>query len=134
MAKKDNDGANTANPEAVERWVTEIEKHFDTLASLQGAYMKECADVRQLIKKAKKAAKGENVNVAALNGVLELRKKMRSIEKAREELEAEDILDEVDMMLEALGGFEDTPLGGAAVDRAKAKQDRKNKALASLNN
>lgn len=116
-------GSNGFDPTIVQRFVKDIERHKETLLSYQGAYMKQCRDVRDLIKKSKELAKGEGIPLKQLNALLKERDLNRKIEKLRADFEDQEDLDTYDQLKEALGDFGDLPLGAAALDAKKGDDD-----------
>jgi hypothetical protein len=116
-------GSNGFDPTIVQRFVKEIEKHKETLLSYQGSYMKQCRDVRDMIKKAKELAKGEGIPTKQLNALLKERDLQRKLEGIREDFEDQEDLDTYDQLKEALGDFGELPLGAAALDAKKQDDD-----------
>lgn len=101
-----------------QRWVGEIERHFETLDSLRGSYMNECRQVRELIADCYARAKDAGLPKRALKAVIKTREMQRKIDALREDL-CEDGLDEdYDRIRTALGDFADTPLGANALKDA----------------
>lgn len=101
-------GHNSVDPKKIEMFVSRIERLMD---EKKAAVEEFNAD----IKEAKEEAKGEGVNVAALNHVLRERK----LERKFLELE-HDTKDFVERIRHAIGDLANTPLGQAAIDRATA--------------
>lgn len=117
--------ANTIDPTTAKRFVGEIEKCFEELASLQGSYMNACAGVRTRIKDWKDAANEAGLPRKALNIELKRRELQRKLEAVTDDID-EDVVDLADQIREALGGMADLPLGQAAVDAAdKGKKPAK---------
>jgi uncharacterized protein (UPF0335 family) len=103
----------------VGRWVGEIERHFETLASYQGEYMSRCRPVRESIAACYDTAKGAGIPPKELRAVIKERKFLRQIEANREKLE-EDQQETLDQIKHALGMVADLPLGEAALKRSEA--------------
>lgn len=113
MAQPGNNGFESAN-----RFVSEIEKHFETLDTYRGEYMKRCRDVRDLIAGAYDRAKDAGVPKKELKAVISARKLEARLKGIREDLE--DGAETFDMIRHALGDLAELPLGTAALDRAAA--------------
>ena len=105
--------------EAAERWVKEIERHHDTLASYQGEYMSRCRPVRESIAGCYDAAKEAGIPRKELKAVIKERKFLKQIEANRARLE-EDEQETLDQIKHALGMLSELPLGDAALKRSQA--------------
>lgn len=114
-------GSNGFDSTIVQRFVKEIEKHKETLLSYQGSYMKQCREVRDMIKKSKELAKGEGIPTKQLNALLKERDLLRKLEGIREDFEDQEDLETYDQIKEALGDFGLSPLGQAVL-AAKAAE------------
>jgi hypothetical protein len=106
--------SNGFDPSTVQQFVKDIERHFETLRSHQGEYMNRCKGVRDLIARAKDAAKEAGIPKKALNSLLKERELLRKIDGIRESFEDEEDLETYEALVEALGPLADTPLGRAA--------------------
>ena len=110
----------TTNGFAVaQRWVEEIERHHETLASYQGEYLNRCKSVRELISGCYDAAKDAGIPHAELRAVIKERQLLAKIEAMREDMEPEQ-RETLDQIKFALGMIADLPLGEAAMARSEA--------------
>lgn len=110
----------TTNGFAVaQRWVDEIERHHETLATYQGEYMARCRSVRELITGCYDAAKDAGIPRAELRGVIKERQLLAKIEALREDMEPEQ-RETLDQIKHALGMLSDLPLGEVALARSDA--------------
>lgn len=100
-------------------FVADIERHFETLESYRGEYMRRCRDVRDLIAQTYDRAKDAGVPKKELKAVIKARELERKIEALRENLD-EDGAETFDQIRHALGDLADLPLGDAALKRAQA--------------
>ena len=98
----------------------EIDRQDDELASLRGSYMADCQGPRAAIKEIKGRAREEGINLVAFNELLAQHRSARAEQKRLSQLEPDD-LDAFNLLEQALGEFVDTPLGEAALNRAKPK-------------
>lgn len=105
--------------ESAERWVTEIERHHETLATYQGEYMARCRTVRESISGCYDAAKESGIPVKELRAVIKERQLHKKIEALRENLDEEQA-ETFDQIKHALGMLNDLPLGEAALKRSEA--------------
>ena len=111
--------ANTVDEGAAKRWMHEIERCDEELASERGAYMARCKGIRDRIKDIYELASSDGVPRTALRTLRKERELIRKIKSLTAELDGEDI-DLVDQVRVALGPFGDLPLGAAAVEAAEA--------------
>lgn len=105
--------------ESAERWVKEIERHHETLATYQGEYMARCRTVRESISGCYDAAKESGIPVKELRAVIKERTLLRKIEGIRGNLDDEQV-ETFDQIKHALGMLSDLPLGDAALKRSAA--------------
>lgn len=98
--------------------LSEIAEVDDELATLKGEYMAACKGPRQRIKEILATAKESGINIVAFREVLAKHRDDRKQERRIADLEADDA-SAYELMLDALGEFADTPLGKAALGRAK---------------
>jgi hypothetical protein len=112
--------SNGFSPDQLNAYLAPIDKADEELASLRGEYMADCKGPRASIKNAKKLAKHAGINMAAFNELVETRRAARAKEQRLAKLEYSD-LDDYNAMIAALGEFGDTPLGAAALERAKPR-------------
>jgi hypothetical protein len=118
MAKKLGEQVgNGFDPAIVMRFVTDIERYEEAMASKQGEYMAYCKGQRELINAALDRAKDAGVPKKELKAALKIRKLKRKIEDVCDDLE-EDERETLDMIRSALGDLADTPLGMAAAGAA----------------
>ena len=99
----------------------EIDKQDDELASLRGSYMEDCKGPRSAIKEIKGRAREEGINLVAFNELLAQHRTARAEQKRLAQMEPDDV-DAFNLLEQALGEFVDTPLGAAAMDKARPKQ------------
>ena len=99
------------------KYLIEIDKADDELATLQSQYMTSCKRPRGWLRDTMASAKEAGINMSAFRTMVAGHRAQRKQEKKIAELESDDAAD-FDAMVEALGAFGDTPLGGAALDRA----------------
>ncbi|PZR88380.1 MAG: hypothetical protein DI537_23875 [Stutzerimonas stutzeri] len=105
--------------ESAERWVKEIERHHETLATYQGEYMARCRPVRESIAGCYDAAKEAGIPRKELKAVIKERRFLKQIEANRAKLE-EDEQETLDQIKHALGMLSDLPLGETALKRSAA--------------
>lgn len=103
----------------LKRFVGEIDKHKEAMASRQGEYMKFCRDQRELISGVFDRAKDAGIPRAELKAVLKERDLQKKIEALREDMEPEQA-ETFDQIKHALGMIADLPLGDAALKRSAA--------------
>lgn len=102
-----------------QRWVDEIERHHETLASYQGEYMARCRSVRELITGCFDAAKEAGIPRVELRAVIKERQLLAKLEAMREAMEPEQ-RETLDQIKHALGMIADLPLGEVALARSEA--------------
>lgn len=112
--------SNGFDPDQLNAFLATIDKADDELASLRGTYMQDCKGPRASIKNAKALAKKAGLNPAAFSEVVETRRAQRAEKQRLAKLEYSD-LDDYNAMIAALGEFGDTPLGAAALAKAKPR-------------
>jgi hypothetical protein len=103
---------------ALNGFLAQIAEVDDELMSLKGEYMAACKAPRQKIKSILAEVREGGVNLTAFREILTRHRDARRAERRIADLEADD-LDAYSMMEQALGEFGNTPLGQAALDRAK---------------
>ena len=101
--------------------IVEIDTQDDELASFARAYMEDCKGPRAAIKEIKGRAREEGINPVAFNELLAQHRTARAEQKRLAAMEPDD-RDAFNLLEQALGEFVDTPLGAAAMNRAKPKQ------------
>jgi hypothetical protein len=109
---------NGFNPDQLSNHLRIIDEADDELASLLGTYRADCKGPRARVKNAMAMAKDQGINMTAFRELVAAHRAQRKIEKRVADLEADDH-DDFQAMVEALGEFGDTPLGAAAINRAK---------------
>jgi hypothetical protein len=108
--------------ETLNGFLDQVAKQDVELASLRGEYMAACKGPRQRIKEILATAKESDINMVAFRQLLTKRRDELAQERRIADLEDDD-RSAYDQMLDALGEFGDTPLGKAALDRAKGGGD-----------
>lgn len=121
MAREQRDGSNGKHDgELIERYLGEIDKADDALTELKVEHMSACKGPRGKIRALMKEARETLPSIEAFRTIVAAHRSERKIEQRIAELEADD-LQEFERMQEALGAFADTPLGDAALKKAKPK-------------
>lgn len=113
-------GHNGVKAEQLNSYLATIDDADDELASMLGAFRASCKGPRDRIKNAKAMAKEAGVNPVAFAELIAARRAERAKQKRLGDLEADD-LDDYNAMVTALGEFGDTPLGSAALAKAKPR-------------
>lgn len=116
------EGDNGFDPDQLGKYLDEIDRADDELLKLKTEHMASCKAPRGRIKQTMKEARGAGINMAAFRTIVAKHRADRKIEEQIAELEKDDLAD-FEEMQRALGDFGDTPLGAAALDRAKPKTD-----------
>ena len=114
------EGHNGFNADELNSYLDTIDNADNELASLLGGYRASCKGPRDRIKNAKLMAKEAGINMTAFNEVVAGHRAKRRQEKRVNDLEADDRAD-YEHMVDALGEFGDTPLGAAALAKAKPR-------------
>ena len=106
--------------EEIKRFLGMISDQHDELDKLKSAYMTKCKGPRGKLKNIMKEARDSEINLNAFR--VEVKKYLdeRKHQKRLAGLEDDDA-EAYNMIVEALGGLGDTPLGKAALARAKPK-------------
>jgi uncharacterized protein YeeX (DUF496 family) len=112
------DDTNAITQKQVEPFMRKIESFLRDLDSERGAYMNRCKGIKSAIAESINDAKEAGIPKTAMLAALETVKLQRRINKIRAKLE-EDAALEHDMIIAAVEGMEDLPLGIAAVEREK---------------
>jgi hypothetical protein len=118
----DDSETNGYDPEEVKGFLDEIEHEQDELDALKIDHLNACKGPRGKIKKVLKAVKDAEIDVEAFKVAVKKRLADRKHLKRVEELEA-DSANAYEMIQAALGAFADTPLGEAALRRARGGDD-----------
>lgn len=116
MAKKAND-TNSPADEDVKAAVKAIEERYDDLASERGTYMQKCKRIREGMANDYEAAGNRGISKKLLKKIIQERTYERKIDALTADLEPDE-RSELEMLVEKLGAFADTPLGQAAVAQA----------------
>lgn len=103
----------------LKRFVTDIERHHETIASYKGEHAQRVKSVQELITEVFDRAKDAGIPRKELKAVIKERRLLVQIENIREELE-EDQQETLDQLKHALGMLSDLPLGEAAQKRSAA--------------
>jgi hypothetical protein len=116
-------GHNGYDSEQLERFLHAIDREHDELDKLKSEYMIECKGPRGRIRETMKTAKESGISMIAFREIVAKHLADRKFNKRLDELE-DDERSAVEQMMEALGeDFVTTPLGSAALDRAKAADE-----------
>jgi uncharacterized protein (UPF0335 family) len=111
---------NAPTSEQVQAAIHNIEVCKEELLSERGAYMQRCRQIREGIAATYDTAKSQRINVKALRAKVKQRKLERDHAEVRNRLEADE-QNQLDLMTHLLGDLANTPLGQAAVARAKSE-------------
>jgi uncharacterized protein (UPF0335 family) len=106
-------------------YLDEIDRYDDELDSIRGRYMEECKGPRDAIKEIIVSAKDAGHNPVAFRELLKTHRADRAEEKRIAKMDLADRAD-YDTMLAAFGEFGDTPLGAAALEKAKQSEEALN--------
>jgi hypothetical protein len=109
---------NGITQDQVEPFMRKVESFLRDLESERGAYMNRCKGLRSAIEETLDDAKTAGIPKASMKAALKTIELQRRINKLRAKLE-EDAALEHDMIIAAVEGMEDLPLGIAAVEREK---------------
>jgi len=114
-------GANGFDAEQLNSYLEQIDDADDALLRLKSEHMTACKAPRAKIKGVMKEARAAGIGMAAFRTLVAKHRSERKIEEQIAELEADDKAD-FEEMQRALGDFGDTPLGEAALAKAKPLQ------------
>lgn len=103
----------------LKRFVSDIERHHETIASYKGEHAQRVKSVQELITEVFDRAKDSGIPRKELKAVIKERRLLVQIENLREELE-DDQQETLDQIKHALGMIADLPLGEAAMARSDA--------------
>jgi hypothetical protein len=115
MAK---DGSNGATPEQVKEAFDDIIGFYTELASERGTYMQRARQIRERMSEVYDSAAEKGITRRVLKAKVKEHLTQEKLLAIREGLEDDDRL-EFDKLAEVLGDFGGTPLGAAALDKAK---------------
>lgn len=103
----------------LKRFVGDIERHHETIASYKGEHAQRVKSVQEMISEVFDRAKDAGIPRKELKAVIKERRLLVQIENIREELE-DDQQETLDQIKHALGMLADLPLGEAAAARSEA--------------
>jgi hypothetical protein len=114
------DAGNGGPLKGLEGYLKEIDSQDDELDTLRAEYMNACKGPRSIIKDIMGSAREAELNMKAFRTLVHKHRAERRHEKR---LAGLDLVDQSAFheMVDALGEFADTPLGNAAVQRAKTE-------------
>jgi hypothetical protein len=113
---------NGYDKDQLQSYLDEVAEQDDALLSLKSDYMNACKGPRSKIKDILARAKEADINMVAFREVLAKHRDVREQERRIADLEDDD-RSAFELMLDALGEFGNTPLGQAALDRAKQSDE-----------
>lgn len=103
-------------------YFAEIDLFDDEIDRLRGTYLERCKGPREAIREILQSVKDADLNVIAFKILLREHRELRRHEKRVAELDLVDKSD-YESMAAALGDFGATPLGDAALKKAKKKDE-----------
>jgi uncharacterized protein (UPF0335 family) len=103
----------------LKRFVGEIEKHHDQIASYKGEHAQRVKSVQEMISDIYDRAKDSGIPKKQLKAVIRERDLLKKIEGLREDMEDEQA-ETFDQIKFALGMLSDLPLGEVALKRSDA--------------
>lgn len=103
----------------LKRFVGEIEKHHDQIASYKGEHAQRVKSVQEMISDVYDRAKDAGIGKKQLKAVIRERDLTKKIEAIREDMEEEEA-ETFDQIKHALGMLSDLPLGETALKRSAA--------------
>jgi uncharacterized protein (UPF0335 family) len=110
---------NKIDPDVADRYVQRIEQLLDDIATLQAENAERCQNIREDIKEIYHDAREAGLAPKPLKALIRVRELSRKAHAVRKKLDL-DQLSEFEQLVEALGEFAETPLGGAALAAAEA--------------
>jgi len=117
MARKASENVNSPDDVDVQAAVKNIEERYVDLASERGTYMLKCRRIREGMANDYEAAGNRGISKKLLKKIIKERDYERKIDALTADLEPDE-RSELEMLVEKLGAFADTPLGQAAVAKA----------------
>jgi len=117
MARKASENVNSPEDTDVQAAVKNIEERYVDLASERGTYMLKCRRIREGMANDYEAAGNRGISKKLLKKIIKERDYERKIDALTADLEPDE-RSELEMLVEKLGAFADTPLGQAAVAKA----------------
>jgi hypothetical protein len=118
MARKASENVNSPDDVDVQAAVKNIEERYQDLASERGTYMLKCRRIREGMANDYEAAGNRGISKKLLKKIIKERDYERKIDALTADLEPDE-RSELEMLVEKLGAFADTPLGQAAVAKAE---------------
>ena len=115
------EGYNGYDGEQLKGYLDEIAHHDNELLDLKIDYMNRCRGPRAQIREIMATAKEAGVNMKAFRERARNMREDNARERRIAKLEADDLQD-YEAMCEALGDYGSTPLGEAALKRAKQNE------------
>lgn len=113
-----------------EEFLERVENIEKDMESERGAYMAKCKSFREDIKTVLSEAEGEGFSPKVLKIILQERKLIKKIKDAPNGLDI-DATSQYDALTTALGAFQDTELGTAALDAARKAAQKDGSAAAT---
>lgn len=111
--------SNGFDAEVLKRFVGEIERHHDQIASYKGEHAQRVKSVQEMISDVYDRAKDAGVPKKQLKAVIKERGLLKKIEGLRDDME-DDQAETFDQIKFALGMIADLPLGEATLARSSA--------------
>jgi Skp family chaperone for outer membrane proteins len=118
MAKAASANTNSPSEDDVQAAVANIEQCYNDLASERGIYMSKCKRIRETMSNDYDKASDQGISKKLLKRIIKERELERKIGALTDDLE-DDERNEHAMLIEKLGEFANTPLGKAALAKAK---------------
>lgn len=110
---------NGFDADVLKRFVGEIERHHDQIASYKGEHAQRVKSVQEMISDIYDRARDAGVPKKQLKAVIRERDMLKKIEALREDMEPEQA-ETFDQIKHALGMLADLPLGEVALARSEA--------------
>ena len=120
MARKANESTNAPAEEDVQAALRNIEDRYADLASERGVYMQKCKRIREGMSDDYDRASDKGISKKLLKKIVKEREYERKIDALTIDLEPDE-RSELEMLVEKLGEFANTPLGKAAMAQADGK-------------
>lgn len=111
--------SNGFDTEVLKRFVGEIERHHDQIASYKGEHAQRVKSVQEMISDIYDRAKDAGVGKKQLKAVIKERGLLKRIDAIRDDMEDEQA-ETFDQIKFALGMLSDLPLGEATLARSNA--------------
>lgn len=116
-------GSNVLSAEELKKYLDPIDGADEEIANLREAFKADCEPANETIRDTLVLAKADGVNLKALRTLVAGRRAERKQASRIARLEP-DAHAEYTAMVDALGDFGSTPLGAAALDRARPAKGR----------